>query len=1014
MTLGALIFPLVGTAQANHGNRTLDVPQEFQEHFTGEPATFTATLSSTNTETSPINVDFEHEAGNNNTDGNTPLSPDLTCDVPVGAISCSVSYTGTSATSSTTPDRWRIWIDHDKVQTTVEADEEEGPTANRTDCQQDSRRTNCGDVSYGPGAAGAGAIAYQPGNGGTSCDGRGGAATGFEPDCTDVVQVAYNNRAGEVSGLDCDDRNGAQRQDTERETNPSSTDEGVSGETYRCRVTNQFGSGVNDIQVYGEVENGINDPDPVDGASYESPDYNCQTDFDDRDPIFGDRGFCTITVLQVEQELGTAEICFWTGLPEDGPKTTHCGDEPTGEAQSPDGTDAPNDLADQVEKTWQNVSTFTADCEPETDINPAGQRHEITCFARSGGTTSVSGVQMRMEISGAGDPDQTDSPQTPDQSCVTGPDGSCTFNHTSTTTGNTTYRVWIDDGTAEPRTDGTDTDVDRTEGQSESTQPGEQAEPDATDVVSKKWEAAPTRLQMTPDTDAANVGECNPFTITLSSGSGDSTAPVRGAVIDVEQRHSLAANNTASDEPAVDFCVPASGPNPSDVDTTRGDLGPDSEQTNDREDPDNEGTASGETEKTTDENGQITIGITVAPGQGSDGSGTVTVTAFFDSNNNDDPDASEPQDTSTKTWQDASSAEGRNIDCTPDSATNPTGTDHTVTCTVTNAAGEPVSGEGVTWTETGPGDFKSPPESTTDANGQAEAVVTSMETGQQSITATLTDDTGTGEPDDIDECDRAASDPSGTTAGNCSDTVTKTWQEGPVTECNDGVDNDNDGQTDFPDDPDCESAQDDDESPPDQKCPGQESEPGNHIVGTEGDDTLTGTAGNDVICGLGGNDLILGEGGDDLIFGGDGNDSLRGGDGNDSIEGEAGKDELRGNDGNDDLRGGDQNDDLRGNSGDDLMLGESGFDVLRGGGGDDEGRGGSGNDTIQGFTGKDLLVGNAGNDTIKGGGGRDELRGGKDDDVISGGRGPDRIRGGPGRDVCAGGAGNNNVSGCEA
>jgi Ca2+-binding RTX toxin-like protein len=1007
-----LVVAAAGPAQANHGSRTLDVPEEFQEHFTGEPATFTATLSSTNTETSPINIDFEHEAGANNTDGNTPNSPDLTCDVPVGAVSCSVSYTGTRATGNT-PDRWRIWIDHDKIQTTVEADPDENVTANRADCEQDPRRSNCGPSSYGTGPTGTVQVPYQPGTGSSQCSGQNASPT-LEPDCTDVVQVAYNNRPSEATGLDCDDRSGSQRQDTERETNPSSTDDSVSGERYRCRVTNQFGEGMNRLQVYAEVENGVNDPDPVDGASYESPDYNCETTSDeDGIPFFADSGVCFITVLQVEGETGTAEVCFWTGLPEDGPKTTHCGDEPTGEAQSPDGSDAANDLADQVEKTWQNVSTFTADCEPETDINPAGQRHEIRCFARSGGTTSVSGVQMRMEIQGAGDPDQTDSPQTPDQSCVTGPDGSCTFNHTSTTAGNTTYRVWIDDGTPEPRDDGTDRDVDRTEGQNESTAAGELPEPDSTDVVSKKWGAAPTTLQMTPDSDTASVGECNPYTITLSSGSGTSTAPAEGAVIDVEQLHALAGNNTASDEPTVDFCVPASGPNPSDVDTSRGDLGPESAQENDRESPDNKGTAGGETVKGTDANGQITIGITSTAGQGSDGSGTVTITAFFDSNNNDDPDGSEPKDTSTKTWQDASAADARTIDCQPATVTQQTGEPQVVTCTVKNRAGQGVQGETVNFTTSGVGTI-SPSTATTDSQGRASTTATSSEEGSQTVTGTLADSTA-GEPD-TDECERAANDPQGAPAGSCSDSSTITWQAGPVgPECSDGIDNDGDEEIDFPNDPGCENAQDDSESPdPERTCPGFEGDSRNQIVGTEGDDTLTGTEGDDIICGLGGNDLILGEGGNDFILGGDGNDSLRGGDGDDVIHGDAGKDELRGNDGNDELRGGDQNDDLRGNAGDDLMLGQSGFDVLRGGGGDDVGRGGSGNDTLQGFTGKDLLVGNAGNDTIKGGGGADELRGGKNDDVISGGKGPDRIRGGSGRDVCAGGRGNNNVTGCEA
>jgi hypothetical protein len=106
------------------------------------------------------------------------------------------------------------------------------------------------------------------------------------------------------------------------------------------------------------------------------------------------------------------------------------------------------------------------------------------------------------------------------------------------------------------------------------------------------------------------------------------------------------------------------------------------------------------------------------------------------------------------------------------------------------------------------------------------------------------------------------------------------------------------------------------------KCPGLEGKPGNHIFGTDGDDTLRGTPGPDVICGLSGNDTLRGLGGGDLLIGGDGDDSLAGGKGRDRLRGEKGSDSLRGGRGRDSLSGG---------PGRDLLFGGKGRDRCRGG-----------------------------------------------------------------------------------
>jgi Ca2+-binding RTX toxin-like protein len=832
------------------------------------------------------NIDFENEGGANDPDHSASLrTPDFSCDIQPGNRECSINYPMVGGS-----DVFRAWIDADNTQSSVEADEGEGPYAGRRDCDQPEDGGECDDYILTP------EDSEVAGNG---CDYSGvpGTEDQHEPDCTDVVRVS--SRSGTVARIDCDDRTGAQAQDTERETNPaSSSDEAGSIETYLCTAFNAVGGRVNGVLIKGENENGVNDPDSPDVASYDHPDYSCVTAADPRSPnpvaALRTQGICYIEVQQEEQELGTAEICFWAGTATEG--AALCGDEPTGESQVADGTDAANDLADQVEKTWEDPSTFNLDCEPETAGNPVGATHTVTCTATSKSGATVSGVEVNAEIDGAGDAatDGGDTPERPDKTCTTGPDGKCSFTHTSTEEGNTTYRAWIEDGSNDPLP----RDPDSTEGRDEQLQPGATAEPDSTDVVEKTWTPAPATVTMTPETDSAPVGTCNPYTITLTDADG---AAVPNAVVDVEQRHERADNQTNGDEPTVSFCTPpdSGGPNPSNVDETKGDLGGGTGTS--QESPNNQGTAGGETEKKTDQNGKVTIGIKVAPGNGSNGSGGVTITAWWESADNDDPDSTEPKDTSTKQWTPSSGEPGVPVaaNLEPAAGKDPVGTRRTYTVTVSDANGDPVNEATVVWSEEGAGEFATT-DTTTDASGKATAEVTSTEPGTQTITV------------DVEGCAEGST---------CSDSSVQSWEI---------------------------------ERPP--SCPGHANDSRNQVVGTNGADVLTGSNGNDVICGLGGNDTITGLGGADLLLGGDGNDLLKGSAGKDTLRGQVGKDNLQGNGKNDKLVAG---------GGNDTLSGGGGSDRLRGGAGADKLNGGKGNDDLDGGTGKDTCRSGGGSDQFR-------------------------------------------------
>ena len=838
------------------------------------------TCTATNANGQPVGgaqIDAEATGANDPDGAGVLTSPDFGCTTGANGV-CSFTHSGATAQGVTT---YRAWIDADGSNATAEADATEG---------QDS-------------AAAPGATA--------------------EPDATDVVT---NTWSGAAASLDCDDATGA---DTEHESNSATgASNPTSKETYTCTVKDAQGRNVAiAATVKGEVMNGVNDPDATDGASLESPDYSCTTA----------SGTCTITVTQNENETGTAQICFWVGTTSEGQAL--CATEPTNEGQAASGTDAGNDLADQVELTWVKATNATRlDCTPETVTSALGTTDVITCTARDAANNVVGGANVDVEATGANDPGAGDSPATPDLTCATNASGVCTVSHSGgTTAGLTTYRAWID-------VDGSNATVeaDAAEGRDEAAKPGDVAEPDLTDVVTKSWLGPPASVAVSPASDSASVGTCNVFTAIVTDSAGQ---PVPNITLDVEQVHQRATDATASNEPAVSFCTPGSGPNPSGVDVTKGDL---------VENPDNAGTAGGETTAKTDAVGRVTIGVTVQAANGSDGTGTVKVTMWDETTDNDDPGSGEPQGTATKTWI---TPQGRTIVCEPEQATHPTGAQHTVTCTVRDRFGEPIAGEGVTFSESGPGDLTSEAQQVTNAGGQVSATVTSLQPGPETITATITDDLSGSEPAEIDDCDRGSGDPSGAPAGNCVDSVTHTWTQAvpaqvlltpdvsrsrpgndrtldvlvmdatgapiagvPILLTLDGVGRiDSDASTtdatghllltissDEPGDEFVTVAT--------ATCAteGACSDTSVHhwgpancdVFGTNGADVLRGTSAAEVICGFGGRDVIAGNGGADVLLGGQGADTVRGGSGNDTLRGGPGRDVMHGGPGFDVCSGG--------------------------------------------------------------------------------------------------------------
>lgn len=485
MTGGALVG---APAWANHPASCLDVAPETDSNPIGSTHTLTATLrtltasgtactgTAVQVSGSSVEISFELIGAGDTDNGDSPDTPDLTCNIGNNDSDCVAQFTSTAAGTTTI----RSWIDHDQATPAqggiTEADLAEGQA----------------DTS-------------APGN-------------RPEPDDTDVVTKTWTAAApGPATRLDCDDTTGP---DTERETNPSLAGS-ASGETYSCTVLDANGRAVASTPVRGEVTNAINDPDSPDSDSTDTPDYSCTT---------AANGVCQITVTQNESEVGTAIICFWVGTAAEG--NTRCNAETTTENAGQDGSDTGNDLADQVEKTWQARAASSIDAEPETATNPVGANHVIgvTVFDQfgapfSGNTT----VNFEFFQGSVGDTDNS-SPASEDRTCATASTSTCSITITSATAGTDLICVWIG---SDPSMQGTTTGTCEGEGLADNDDAAGQVDApapatDDVDVVQKTWVSPAASVQLVPSEAVNELGTQRTLTATVLGSTG---APLAGTTV---------------------------------------------------------------------------------------------------------------------------------------------------------------------------------------------------------------------------------------------------------------------------------------------------------------------------------------------------------------------------------------------------------------------------------------------------------------------------------------------------
>ena len=348
------------------------------------------------------------------------------------------------------------------------------------------------------------------------------------------------------------------------------------------------------------------------------------------------------------------------------------------------------------------------DVDPEEDTNPLGTTHSVTAVLKAkaapamddacnGAPTppTMGPVDIDFEIVGPNDPDQSDSPSTPDMFCtITAPSTSCTSPpYTGTSLGTDEIRGWVDhDSTTEADTAEEPDDTNpATWGDGDlcslPTAPAP-TEPDCTDVVLKEWEPGvahsldcddargpATEEEINPSGRGAGSNEVYTCTVRDVTGTPTAEAP-NGDPADASSR----ANYQVRGE----------------VETDRND--PDAPDSDTEETPDYQCNG-------VDANGQCTITVTQAEGE----LGTAEICFWV----HDPADTSGPSglaDCANETEQtrEATAADGSDsgndladqvektwanpqlsgVDAEPETDTNQLGEQHTITATVYNEFGE--------------------------------------------------------------------------------------------------------------------------------------------------------------------------------------------------------------------------------------------------------------------------------------------------------------------------------------
>lgn len=844
MVLFALVVPLTGAALAAH--TTVDAEPENDNNVVGTQHTITATTSNANEE---VNFDVQGPGD----PGNEPSDFECATDV-TAPFQCSYTYTSNTPGTDTinvfvdeqgaaNDDAFQAGEPNDQVQKNWVAQADV-----RVDCTPDAdtnpegfthtitcTMTNAANgqtVSGGqidgeflagspndPGGNESGA----PADADNICDAGESTAgtcsftyTGNNPGTDVICFFADEDANNDVDDADCateeaqgagagaddaDDadvvtktwlRQGRLDCTPETDTNPAGTQHEI--------TCNFFDNNGNPITL---SEGQLIDFEIISGPNTnQTPnfrDFECSSN----DPTPGNT--CT-RAYQSNGQAGTDVICAWishdgdddqylpAGAPEDG---GDCDDEAPGTED--------NDETDTLIKTWTAVAQPAAtqvNAEPETDTNPVSTApctsiapgnggvngtgagcvsHTIGVFSGAANNQATTGTPIRADIL-PGSPNASQQTAQAEITCaIDNNNQDVTFPAGTPGAGQQETHECTYTSNGQPGTD-----TIRVFADLNNNQIFDAGEP--SDEVQKIWAGAAFSVQLTPEQDTQTAGVCNEFTVRVTDQQGN---PVVGQTVDVQQ-----VLQNAGTEPnetrELSFCNPqnATGANPTGGagGATFGDV-----QGN------NAGQTGGQAGRNTtvnaevgptNNNGEVTFGINindVPVGQ----TATVSVRAWVETDNDDVFEAGEPSDQpSTKTWTAGGQGAVTGLNAEPETATNPNGTQHQVTVTLTGANG-PV--QGVTPQSIIANNAAGRPQGdVADANagtspnaaanqGQFNVYTCTASNAQGVSTCTYTDPTASAPGTDtiVFYVNQAAGGTPGPDAGEPQDAVQKTWTAGP-------------------------------------------------------------------------------------------------------------------------------------------------------------------------------------------------------------------------------------------
>lgn len=463
---------------AAHAAQTLDVSPETGSGATGSPSVLTATLGTPAILSTEIY--FEIESGFNNSDGNTPEIPDMSCTIAVTMNECTTQYTPAFGSV----DVIRAWVHHDGTAPETESDKGEGL----------NELLVPGDVA--------------------------------EPDITDVVSVVVSGGGGGGGSqvLDCDDELPAGAGD-DIETAPTTGAEAATHVTYTCRVT-VSGTGVANVIVDAEnITSGVND---ADAGKVAPPDYSCVTNA---------QGTCTfdVPVQTGTLQAGTAHICAWIDSDNDDDVNNDLAADGAGCSEVVDAPENDNGT-DVMQVTWQTRVVTTIDILNEDDarVLPAEDTHTVNVKATDQFGDGLGGVNIDLYVLGG---PNAQSGSTVNKECMTASDGTCSIVYSSGGgNGIDRFCAWHDTGTPDFYSP-TGSVGDGGECADEPDAPDEDGGDPLTDRGQVTWtggQSVATQLEVTPETPpGGNLAPGTHYSLTATV-KDENLQPMNGVTVDFE------------------------------------------------------------------------------------------------------------------------------------------------------------------------------------------------------------------------------------------------------------------------------------------------------------------------------------------------------------------------------------------------------------------------------------------------------------------------------------------------